>query len=481
MPRQTFAQRIRPQTHSRPPHLRLEDGARVAVVGGGPAGSFFSYFLLDMARRAGLRLQVDVYEPRDFLLAGPPGCNMDAGIISESLVQNLASEGIVLPSGVVRRGIDAYALHMDVGSARLDAPRFEKRIAAIYRGAGPRQPAGTLPGAQAAGRSFDAFLLAQAKRLGASVIRGRVDNVQRQADGRLRVAARGHTPLVYDLLVVAAGVKTSSLKLFEPLEPRYRPPATVQVSLRDYRLGREAVAQHFGTTIRAFLLDIPGLDFGVLIPKENYVSVSLLGRGDPEGLMTAFLNSPEVQQCMPPGWKPDQPACHCSPRLVVSGAAQPFADRLVFVGDSGVSRLYKDGIGAAYRAAKAAAAAAVFHGIGEEDFRRHYGPVCRKIAGDNRVGLLIFSAARLARRWRIARCAILQMVLAERQAPPGRRRMSTILWDIFTGSAAYREIFWRGLHPAFWGRLLWRVTASVVGAPSPEACRAAQSGPVLAL
>ena len=27
----------------------LEDGSRIAVVGGGPAGSFFSYFLLKMA------------------------------------------------------------------------------------------------------------------------------------------------------------------------------------------------------------------------------------------------------------------------------------------------------------------------------------------------------------------------------------------------------------------------------------------------
>tara|TARA_B100000315_G_scaffold119829_1_gene109746 strand:+ start:301 stop:537 length:237 start_codon:yes stop_codon:yes gene_type:complete len=34
----------------------LRDGARVAVVGGGPAGSFFSYFLLDMADRVGLNL-----------------------------------------------------------------------------------------------------------------------------------------------------------------------------------------------------------------------------------------------------------------------------------------------------------------------------------------------------------------------------------------------------------------------------------------
>jgi len=29
--------------------LTLKNGSKVAVIGGGPAGSFFSYFLLDMA------------------------------------------------------------------------------------------------------------------------------------------------------------------------------------------------------------------------------------------------------------------------------------------------------------------------------------------------------------------------------------------------------------------------------------------------
>src|SRR5574341_428846 len=148
MNKQVFAQKMRSQPHARPPHLELKDGARVAVMGGGPSGSFFSYFLLSMAQRVGLSLHVDIYEPRDFTVPGPAGCNMCAGIISENLVQNLASEGIVLPPTVVRRGIDAYSIHMDVGSARLDAPRYEKRIAAVYRGIGPR-------GTQLVERSFD--------------------------------------------------------------------------------------------------------------------------------------------------------------------------------------------------------------------------------------------------------------------------------------------------------------------------------------
>lgn len=86
---------------SYPQNYQLSDGARVAVIGGGPAGSFFAYFLLDMAGRIGLDLQVDIYEPRDFTIPGPPGCNMCGGVVSETLVQNLAAEAIHLPSNIV--------------------------------------------------------------------------------------------------------------------------------------------------------------------------------------------------------------------------------------------------------------------------------------------------------------------------------------------------------------------------------------------
>ena len=117
--------------------LVLDSGARVAVIGGGPAGSFFSYYLLDMAERMSIELEVDVYEPRDFSRPAPHGCNMCGGIISETLVQNLAADGINLPPSVVQRGIDSYMLHTDVGRVRINTPLQEKRI-------GPRNRIGHL-------------------------------------------------------------------------------------------------------------------------------------------------------------------------------------------------------------------------------------------------------------------------------------------------------------------------------------------------
>ncbi|MFQ5943877.1 MAG: hypothetical protein ACE5JF_10010 [Anaerolineales bacterium] len=133
-------------------HLQLVDGSKVGVIGGGPAGSFFSYFLLNAAGLIGLGLHVDIYEPRDFSNTGPSGCNMCGGIISESLVQMLSSEGIILPPTIVQRGIESYMLHTDVGTVRIDTPLQEKRIGAVYRGSGPRDIKGSKWG------SFDGHL-----------------------------------------------------------------------------------------------------------------------------------------------------------------------------------------------------------------------------------------------------------------------------------------------------------------------------------
>ena len=116
----------------------LRDGSKVAVIGAGPAGSMFSYFLLSMAETVGLELDVDIFEPRGFCHRGPAGCNHCGGIVSESLVQRLATEGIRLPDCVVQRGIESYTLHMDVGDVEIATPLMEKRIAARNRRASRR-------------------------------------------------------------------------------------------------------------------------------------------------------------------------------------------------------------------------------------------------------------------------------------------------------------------------------------------------------
>src|SRR5512143_1440790 len=149
----------------------LQDGANIAVVGGGPTGSFFSIFALKMAKMIGKEITVTIFEPKDFTKDGPGGCNRCGGIISELLVQTLAVEGINLPDTVVRKGINSYRLHTNQGSVFIATPSLEKTIATVYRGGGPK---GTLGQDM---ESFDHFLLNQAIHEGAVHKTFRVDRI----------------------------------------------------------------------------------------------------------------------------------------------------------------------------------------------------------------------------------------------------------------------------------------------------------------
>jgi flavin-dependent dehydrogenase len=401
----------------------------------------FSFFFLTLADRLDLKVTVDVFEPKDFNRRGPAGCNMCGGIISESLVQALAAEGINLPSSVVQRGIEGYVLHTDAGTVRIDTPIQEKRIGAVHRGAGPlKAPDGNW-------QSLDGFLQSLAVGKGAQVVPEAVVGLEWH-DGRPVVKTRSGIAQAYDLLVVATGVNTTALKLFTNEAVAYRPPKTTRTITREYHLGAEELAVRFGDAMHLFLLNIPRLEFAAIIPKGNCATLCMLGDDIDRSLLQSFAASPAVNRFLENG-DGGKEACACSPRMAISAANRPYANRLIFVGDCGVTRLYKDGIGAAYRTAKAAATTAMFQGVSAHNFEKHFLPVCRAIIKDNRFGRIVFLVTRVIQRHRLAQRVVLQMVYREHQRSHGARRMSAVLWDTFTGSAPYREIFLRTLRPTF--------------------------------
>lgn len=435
--------------------LELTDGSRVAVVGGGPAGSFFSYFLLDIADRVGPNVTVDIYEPRDFSAVGPVACNMCGGIISETLVQNLATEGITLPSTVIQRGIDSYVLHTEERSARIETPRNEMRIGSVYRAGGPRDSKGSK------WKSFDGFLQEKALEKGARLKKERVAEV-RWENGRPQVRTKDGEPVEYDLLVVAVGVNSPTLELFRNGNGGYEPPRTAKTFMREYRLGEEVLGERLGNSMHIFLMNVPGLEFAAIIPKGDYASVCLLGEKIDKEVLQGFLGSPQVKALMPDGWDFLKNSCQCSPKLSIRGAERPFGDRLVFVGDAGVTRLYKDGIGAAYRTAKAAAVTAMYQGISASDFESYHWPLCRHLKNDNRIGRFMFAVTHQIQRRQYARSGVVRMVVNEQKKKPEDRRMSMVMWDLFTGSATYRDVLKRTLHPAFITNFVSSIMTSAV-------------------
>ncbi len=439
----------------------LDNGSRVAVVGGGPAGTLFAYFLQQLAQSVDLELEIDVYEPRLFAHCGPAGCNHCGGIVSESLVQLLASEGVNLPEEVVQRGIDAYVLHTDVGSVRIRTPSEQKRIAGVFRGNGPR---GSEPSERI---GFDDYLLKLADSSGAHVIRSMVTGIAWRED-RPEVEQRDGTRTRYDLLALAVGVNSRLLQEGCEAAPGYTFPGTLTTFICEFRLGQEAIQENLDDAMHIFLLDLPRLEFAALIPKGEYVTLCVLGHHVDQRLVDALFSTREVRQCFPGGRIPEL-ACHCFPRLNVRAPKQPFADRMVWIGDCGVARLYKDGIGSAYRMAKAAARTAVFHGISASDFRTHYGPACRAMDWDNKLARLVFMATTTIQRARPLRRGVLRMTAKEQAGDRALKRMSSVLWDVFTGSAPYKDVLARSCHPVFIGRLAWNLVAGNAAAAVSKA------------
>lgn len=430
----------------------LQDGARIAVIGGGPAGSFFSYFLLKMADAIDLDVEVDIYEPRSFQHCGPAGCNHCGGIVSELLVQILAAEGINLPPSVVQRGIESYVIHMDVGDVAIESPAGEQRIAALYRGNGPRD------GGDAPLDSFDGYLQGMAVNRGARVVRKLITDVEWR-DGRPCLQSVDGDSSQYDLISVATGVNSNFLKMLDDHPAGFVPPRTTRGYICEYRSTEEEIQRVLGSSVHVFLLSIPRFEFAAIIPKGPFATVVMVGDNLDQELVHAFLQDPVVRKCFPTDATPC--VCSCSPLINLGARKRPYGDRVVLVGDSGVTRLYKDGIGAAFRTAKAAATTAVFQGVSRQDFAKHYWPACRAIVNDNSVGKFMFATNTVFKHSRIARSAMLRMAQREQKKTSAKPHMSSLLWNMFTGSAPYLEMFRGTLHPGFVGNLLVNLTASI--------------------
>jgi hypothetical protein len=134
---------------------------------------------------------------------------------------------------------------------------------------------------------------------------------------------------------------------------------------------------------------------------------------------------------------------------------------MVVIGDSGTSKLYKNGIGAAYIAAKSAARTAVFTGISKNDFEKNYGKVCKELEFDNLVGKFIFLVTTIIQRSNFLKNGLLRQIRYEQRLSNHQRRMSSVLWDTFSGSAGYRNILIRTIHPIVLISLIWNILASL--------------------
>ena len=407
--------------------LTLSEGSRVCIVGGGPAGSLSALHILHLAARERLGLDVRIFEPRDFTTPGPGGCNRCAGVLSSGLLDGLARLGVEIPEGVIQANLRSYALQLNQDLIPIQQPDRGRRIVSVYRGGGPRLiQNGPI-------NSFDDFLLSEAVRRGATRIRARVGRVGWEGRPVLHV---GPEQVSADLLVLATGVNSRP-----PLDPSYgykSPPTAVMAQDEILRPASWPQDQ-----VRAFFQKPRGLTFGALIPKGEYLNVSLLGKRLATDAVSDFMDA----QGLAP-WLPSGSLCGCTPRVAVGAARSFFGDGWVAVGDAAVTRLYKDGIGSAYATAQAAMQTAVQRGISRPAFRQAYAPVCRRVEVDNRYGRLLYRLWSLTLRSPALLRAWKGALLAEAGEPPERQLHTRMLWGMLTGDEPYRRLFFLSLRRA---------------------------------
>ena len=404
--------------------LRLREGDRVCIVGGGPAGSSAALHLLRLAGAAGLNLEILLFEPHKPQHLGARSCKGCAGILSDGALRQMAALDLAVPPDVVQAELRAYVVHVAGQVTSIVQPDPRRRILSVYRGSGPRLHRG------APLASFDAHLLGAATARGARHIPERVRRVEWE-DGPVVYTDTGRFPASF--LVLATGVNS-----LPPLSPAfgYEPPESVPMAqdeiLRPPNWPEDKVAGFFDQP--------PGLVFGAVVPKGAYLNVSLLWDGAPDDAIQRLY---EAQREGLGRFFPEMPSscCSCHPRILVTPARTYYGERWVAVGDAAVARLYKDGINSAFITSGSAMRTAVEHGIDRESFAMAYVPACRAIADDNRYGKLLYSvASRALRNPELARACV-SCVRAEAGLRADRRLYSRLMWGMLTGDEPYRELF----------------------------------------
>ena len=86
--------------------------------------------------------------------------------------------------------------------------------------------------------------------------------------------------------------------------------------------------------------------------------------------LNTFMNQPKIQKMIPEGWDDSKKRCICFPNIPVNHARHPYTNRLVIIGDAGISRTYKNGIDSAFTTAQLAAKTAFERGVSEKILKK---------------------------------------------------------------------------------------------------------------
>lgn len=390
----------------------LQDGGRIVVIGGGPAGAATALALRGLATSLGRHIHVVIVEGKQF--ADGQHHNLCVGVLSPPIAEMIEHDlGVPFPQHLCRGLITGYVLHTARRQITLD---------------GTAEPSISLRRIQ-----FDAYMLEAARQHGAEILTAHATDVEFHTDHV--VVYTDNAPLQADVVVGAFGLEEAAAMFFGRTVG-YRPPPGLSSIVTKYHPG-EAGIQEFGQRIHAFLPPNPRIEFGSVTPKGNHLTINIAGASVDIDLMEDFLATPEVKATLPAlenAGRFDPKDFRYFKGRFPCGLARRFSgDRYVMVGDAaGLVRAFKGkGVTSAIQTGLRAAQTILYHGISASAFEAYHA-ANRDIISDLPYGQAMRRFTILA-----ARSGFMNVILraAEQDA-----HLRQALFDAVSAHRSYRQV-----------------------------------------
>ncbi|MBF0441097.1 MAG: hypothetical protein HQK54_04265 [Oligoflexales bacterium] len=415
-------------------NVTLKNGSRICIVGGGPAGCFAAMHAQKLGAERGLEFEIIVFD----IAETPKGqiyCKGCAGILSSRLQRGLQELNIELDRSVIQEEIVSYVVHVPGAAFIVNKPLSEQSVLSVYRGSHPCTKRDDIP------NSLDNFFRNTVRSRGIKVLNEHVHYVE---DRPSPIVVTENNVYEAALIVLAIGVNGANGPNFLY---GYRYPNVVQMLQAEIPRASEWPT----SKVIVFFNKPREVSFAAMTPKNNYAVVSVLPRqGRRVKTIKEFLEKDmgRLKQYYP---KVPHFLCHCKPLIPVGMAKKYYGRNWVTVGDALTCRLYKDGIGSAYRTARKAMEVAIIHGVSRRSFRKYYVPYCRKIAFDNIIGHILFLFIMIVTRIPLLTRVLARCIELEDKNENGgsveNEHFKQILWALLTGALSYRKIFMRLMSP----------------------------------
>lgn len=448
--------------------MTLKCGDKIAVLGGGPAGSFFAIHILREAKKANLNITVTIIDKKvgvdtNGIITELKGCNCCAGIISPRLQKELVKENISPPNDVVCERFTHIWIHGLWKNFPLKVPAGEG-LFSVFRGSLPSKKTGlhTLP------LGFDAFILQKAVDEGAHIINGDVLDIHYASDYNPSFTVKPHSGNPFtaeaDFICISTGVNpgpdsekecksNSLLNSYKVINPKFKPTQTRASLIFELRPGRDYLKKYMDKEIYIIVSGASRLDLehAALIPKGDYLTVALTGKSidraslpeETEEIIKTFLSLTHIRNILPHIDIKNTPvACRCTPNMPVKPALDPFSDRIAMAGDALGARLYRDGIFSAFITSRALAKTVIHKGVDKKSLAEGYGWVTRWLKKDNQYGRLVIGSIHSALKSPFLSRVLYQAFATEMKFKKmDRWPLGSVLWKIGSGSSDYREVF----------------------------------------